>query len=171
MNAAVTAYIGIGSNLTDPQAQVQQAVKALSAIPETTVQTVSPWYRSSPVGGPANQPDYINGVACLETTLAPHALLGALQSIEQAQGRERREHWGARTLDLDLLLYGQQIIEDARLSVPHPRLHERSFVLVPLADIAPHLVLPNGSPLASLLRDISTEGLWPLARDPNTDNA
>lgn len=157
-----TAYVGIGSNLATPKAQVQQALQALKTLPHTQLIAISPWYGSTPVGGPAGQPDYINGVASLQTSLSPLALLDALQQIEHAQGRERKERWGARTLDLDILLYGDQTIEEPRLQVPHPRLHERAFVLVPLADIAPHLVLPNGCRVASLLQQVCSTGLWPL---------
>lgn len=167
---AVTAYIGIGSNLAHPHAQVLRAVEGLRAIPASRLLAVSPWYGSHPVGGPTGQPDYINGVACLQTRLAPLALLDALQAIEQQQGRERHTRWGARTLDLDLLLYGDDSIDDERLTVPHPRLAERAFVLVPLADLAPGLQLPNGCSVASLLRQTATAGLWPLAgSDPDND--
>lgn len=158
----VTVFVGIGSNLAEPVTQVNQAIDALKAIPSTRLVTQSPWYGSSPSGGPEKQPDYVNGVACLHTTLAPHDLLEALQAIEQRQGRQRLTRWGARTLDLDLLLYGDMEIQDERLTVPHPRLAERAFVLVPLSDIASHLVLPNGHSVKSLLAGISTIGVWPL---------
>jgi 2-amino-4-hydroxy-6-hydroxymethyldihydropteridine diphosphokinase len=158
-----TTYIGIGSNLAEPLAQVERAVAALKTIPASSLLAVSPWYGSSPVGGPAGQPDYINGVACLQTRLAPHALLDALQAIEQLHGRERHERWGARTLDLDLLLYDDRLIDDERLTVPHPRMNSRAFVLAPLADIAPHLALPNGCGVGSLLSQLSMTGLWQLS--------
>ncbi len=161
-NAAVTCYVGIGSNLANPLRQAQRAIEALRAIPATRVLAVSPWYGSHPVGGPAGQPDYINGAACLQTRLAPEALLDALQAIEQQQGRERHTRWGARTLDLDLLLYGNQVINSERLVVPHPRLAGRAFVLAPLADIAPRLLLPNGCGVASLLSQVGMAGLWSL---------
>jgi 2-amino-4-hydroxy-6-hydroxymethyldihydropteridine diphosphokinase len=160
--AIATAYIGIGSNLAEPLKQVRQAITALKAIPASSLLTVSPWYSSTPMGGPDGQPDYINGVACLQTRLAPHALLDALQLIEQQQSRERHTRWGARTLDLDLLLFDDQHIQDERLTVPHPRMTERAFVLAPLADITPHLVLPNGCSVTSLLSQLSTTGLWAL---------
>lgn len=139
------------------------AVSAIQSIPDTTLLAVSPWYGSRAVGGPADQPDYVNGVARLQTRLQPHALLDVLQTIEQQQGRERHFRWGARTLDLDLLLYGDHNIDDDRLTVPHPRLTDRAFVLVPLNDIAPHLVLPNGHSVGSLLPLLPAAGLWPLA--------
>jgi 2-amino-4-hydroxy-6-hydroxymethyldihydropteridine diphosphokinase len=160
-----TAYIGIGSNLAEPLEQVRRAVTALKSIPASSLLAVSPWYGSSPVGGPDGQPDYINGVACLQTRLAPHALLDALQAIEQQQCRERHTRWDARTLDLDLLLYGDQLIDDDKLTLPHPRMHTRAFVLAPLADIAPNLALPNGCSVGSLLSAVSTMGLWPLDND------
>ena len=169
MNAApAQVAIGIGSNLADPLAQVQQAVLALHGLSATSVLAVSPWYGSKPVGGPADQPDYVNGAALLCTHLAPHALLAALQAIEQQQGRERHSRWAARTLDLDLLLYGEAMIEDERLSVPHPRLVERQFVLQPLADIAPDWRLPNGHTVASSLAALTARAagesndLWQL---------
>lgn len=162
--AIATAYIGIGSNLAEPLQQVQTAITSLQRTPNIQVITVSPWYGSHPVGGPANQPDYINGAACLHTTLSPHSLLDALQAIEQQQHRVRHERWGARTLDLDLLLYDLHCVDDDRLTVPHPRMQERAFVLAPLFDIAPQLVLPNGCSVASLLPALSTEGLWLLSQ-------
>jgi len=158
----IQAYVGIGSNLAQPLVQVKQAIDALKAVPATSLITHSPWYGSNPVGGSDQQPDYVNGVACLHTRLNPHALLDALQAIEQQQGRQRLTRWGARTLDLDLLLYDDLEIHDERLTVPHPLMVERAFVLAPLADIAPHLVLPNGHSVTSLLAEISTAGLWPL---------
>jgi 2-amino-4-hydroxy-6-hydroxymethyldihydropteridine diphosphokinase len=163
MTDAAVAYIGIGSNLAEPLQQVQRAVTALQQLPATRVLAVSPWYGSHPVGGSAEQPDYVNGAACLHTSLTPHALLDALQAIEQQQQRVRHERWGARTLDLDLLLYNNLCIADEKLTLPHPRMHERAFVLVPLMDIAPQLALPNGCSVASLLPALSTEGLWPLS--------
>lgn len=163
MTRTATAYIGIGSNLAEPLLQVQRAVAALEKLPSVDLLAVSPWYGSHSVGGPTNQPDYINGAACVQTTLSPHALLDALQTIEHQQQRVRSERWGARTLDLDLLLYDNICLHDARLTLPHPRLHERAFVLAPLTDIAPQLALPNGCSVASLLPALSTEGLWPLS--------
>ena len=167
--ASVVAYIGIGSNLAQPTQQVENAVSALKAIPATQLLCVSPWYGSTPVGGPSEQPDYINGAACLQTRLSPHKLLDALQAIEQQQGRKRHTRWGARTLDLDLLLYGDQTIHDSRLTTPHPRLETRHFVLAPLADIAPTLMLPNGCSVASLLANLgASNSLWRLPVQPLT---
>jgi 2-amino-4-hydroxy-6-hydroxymethyldihydropteridine diphosphokinase len=158
MTGEVTAYIGLGSNLQDPESQVRRACDELARIPNTRLVAVSPLYRSDPVG-PPGQPDYINAVARLETTLPPEALLDALQAIEQAHGRERKEHWGARSLDLDILLFGDRIIRSERLTVPHPYLSERSFVLYPLADIAPDIEVPALGPLAGLLAACPYRGL------------
>jgi 2-amino-4-hydroxy-6-hydroxymethyldihydropteridine diphosphokinase len=160
MMPAVTAYIGLGSNLDDPAAQMQRALLALAALPHSRLRRQSPFYRSRPMG-PADQPDYLNAVAALETRLAPLALLDALQAIEQAQGRKRDgQRWGPRSLDLDILLYGAQQIDEARLQVPHPGLGERNFVLYPMADIAPgSLPIPGQGTLAELQAACPTDGL------------
>jgi len=156
---AVTVYIGIGSNLQQPIEQVKQALQRLAEIPQTRLITCSPLYRSAPLG-PADQPDYINAVAALATELAPLDLLDALQTIEQQQGRVRSgERWGPRTLDLDLLLYGEQEIAIDRLIVPHPGLGERNFVLYPLYDIAGEdLQIPGLGLLGELLQACPAEG-------------
>lgn len=152
MMRGVAVYIGIGSNLGDPMNRVRQAFAALEGIPRTRVKACSPLYRSEPVG-PADQPDYINAVACLETELDPRALLEELQAIEQRQGRVRTwQRWGPRTLDLDILLYDDLELSAQDLILPHPRLHERAFVLYPLRDIAPHLLIPGRGDLETLLR-------------------
>jgi 2-amino-4-hydroxy-6-hydroxymethyldihydropteridine diphosphokinase len=151
-------YIGIGSNLGDPLTQVTKALEEMAALPQTKLQAQSKLYRSLAVG-PGDQPDYINAVALLETDLAPLALLDALQAIEQSHHRVRLEHWGPRTLDLDILLFDQQEILEERLTVPHPYLSQRNFVLYPLADIDPNLILPNGSDLAALLAKCPQDGL------------
>ncbi len=137
------AYVGIGGNLDDPVCQVRRAFQALAALPASRCVARSPLYRTTPVGGPPGQPHYVNAVAALDTALDPDELLTALQEIENAQGRIRNVRWGPRTLDLDLLLYGALIRDDPRLTLPHPRLHERAFVLYPLYDIAPTLRLPG----------------------------
>jgi 2-amino-4-hydroxy-6-hydroxymethyldihydropteridine diphosphokinase len=152
------AYIGLGSNLENPLAQVEQALVELAAIPESTLLAKSPLYRSAPVG-PGNQPDYINAAALLETSLAPLALLDALQAIELSHQRIRLEHWGPRTLDLDILLLDQQTIDSERLKVPHPYLTQRNFVLYPLADIAPELLLPDGTSLQQRIAQCPRDGL------------
>lgn len=144
------AYIALGSNLRNPISQLRRAVAALAGIEQSRVTRVSSVYRSAPVG-PPGQPDYLNAVVCLHTRLAPHALLDALQSIETRQGRVREQRWGPRTLDLDLLLYGDTTLNDERLTVPHPRMHERDFVLLPLQEISDEgLTMPDGSELAQL---------------------
>lgn len=152
------AYIGLGSNLDNPQAQVQQALVELAAIPQSNLLLSSPLYRSTAVG-PGEQPDYINAAALLETQLTPLALLDALQAIEQSHQRVRIEHWGPRTLDLDILLLDQQVIDSERLKVPHPYLTLRNFVLYPLADIAPDLDLPSGQNLQELIALCPRDGL------------
>ncbi|GAB0153987.1 2-amino-4-hydroxy-6-hydroxymethyldihydropteridine diphosphokinase [Marinobacterium sp. BA1] len=145
------AWIGLGSNLEDPLAQVSTALQELKLLPDTTLAARSSLYRSDPVG-PPGQPDYINAVAALDTRLEPEALLDALQAIEQMHQRVRKIHWGPRTLDLDLLLYGDQVISTPRLTVPHAYMTERNFVLWPLAELAPELILPDGRPLNTLLQ-------------------
>jgi 2-amino-4-hydroxy-6-hydroxymethyldihydropteridine diphosphokinase len=155
------AYIGLGSNLEDPLAQVTRAFDELADIPDTSLLLRSAIYSSRAVG--PEQPDYINAAALLDTRLAPLALLDALQAIEQTHQRVRIQHWGPRTLDLDLLLYGDEIIEEERLRVPHPYLTQRSFVLYPLADITPDLHLPDGTPLADLLKCCPADGLVRLS--------
>ncbi|UXZ56172.1 2-amino-4-hydroxy-6-hydroxymethyldihydropteridine diphosphokinase [Halomonas sp. 7T] len=129
------AYIGLGSNLESPVAQVRQALDELGGLPLSTLVAQSSLYATPPVG-PQDQPDFINAVAVIKTALSPLALLDQLQALEQRHRRQRLRHWGPRTLDLDLLLYGQQTIERPRLKVPHPYMHERAFVLVPLAEVA-----------------------------------
>ncbi|QYJ78280.1 2-amino-4-hydroxy-6-hydroxymethyldihydropteridine diphosphokinase [Shewanella acanthi] len=145
-------FVALGANLEDPKAQLDNAVTALSALAEQDSLKVSPYYCSTPMGDVV-QPDYINAVASFNTKLRPLALLDALQQIENTQGRVRKERWGPRTLDLDLLLYGDEIIDEPRLKVPHYGMKERSFVLVPLSAIAPDLVLPCKTTLRSLISD------------------
>lgn len=154
---SATAFIGLGSNLASPRAQVEQALAELAQLPETCLVASSPLYQSTAVG--PEQPDYINAVACINTNLAPLYLLDQLQALEQAHQRVRIEHWGPRTLDLDLLLYGDKIIDHPRLQVPHPYLKQRNFVLYPLAAIAGGLVLPCGTSLVALLKETPAQGL------------
>ena len=147
-----TIYIGIGSNLDNPLAHVQQAIAELKQVPQCHYLATSSLYRSAPMG-PIKQADYINAVSALQTTLKPLPLLDQLQVIESQHGRIRQgERWGPRTLDLDLLLYGEKIINTQRLTVPHPGLHQRSFVLYPLQDIDPDLLIPGLGPLSLLIR-------------------
>ena len=159
---SVHAYVGLGSNLENPIQQVSDALIELNEIPQTRLLKQSQLYRSDPVG-PPGQPDYINAVALLETALEPLDLLDALQSIENAHQRKRIQHWGPRTLDLDLLLYADQQIDLERLQVPHPHMTEREFVLYPLAEIAPEIELPNGIPLQQLLTKCPLGTLAPVA--------
>lgn len=157
--SASTVYIGIGSNLGRPVEQVRRAVDALAALPKTRLLDISPLYRN-PALGPGEQPDYVNAVAALETRLEPQELLDALQAIENRQGRIRGSvRWQPRTLDLDLLVYGDRAIREGPLTVPHPHMHERAFVLKPLLDIAPHLEVPGLGPVAALLAAVSGASL------------
>ncbi|QIQ20845.1 2-amino-4-hydroxy-6-hydroxymethyldihydropteridine diphosphokinase [Zophobihabitans entericus] len=155
----VTVYIALGSNLANPLEQVNNALKAISLIPKTAFIAVSPFYRSKPLG-PQDQPDYLNAVVQIQTELSPEQLLDETQKIEQQQGRERKAHrWGPRTLDLDILLYGNQTIQTPRLTIPHYDMQNREFMLYPLFDLAPELILPDGVILQSLLKRISMNGM------------
>jgi 2-amino-4-hydroxy-6-hydroxymethyldihydropteridine diphosphokinase len=146
------ALIGLGSNLGDRKAQLDAAVAALAEAPGVVVRAVSRYHETAPVGGPEGQPNYLNAAAAVETTLDPLDLLHVLQAIEHRAGRVRTVRWGPRTLDLDLLLFGDRIIETGELQVPHPRMAERLFVLAPLAEIAPGAVDPvTGRTVAELL--------------------
>jgi 2-amino-4-hydroxy-6-hydroxymethyldihydropteridine diphosphokinase len=145
------AYIALGSNLQDPATQLRSAVAALDKLPHSRVERTSGIYRSAPVG-PGAQPDYLNAVLLLTTSLPPLRLLDALQQIEQEQGRVRDLRWGPRPLDLDILLYGDQKIDSPRLTVPHPAMRQRNFVLYPLLEISDeNLVLPDGTVLDTLV--------------------
>jgi 2-amino-4-hydroxy-6-hydroxymethyldihydropteridine diphosphokinase len=153
------SYIGIGSNQEEPIEQTKKAIKALKSLPKTQLTNCSSLYCSAPMG-PQDQPDYINAVAELDTQLSPLELLDALQQIELSQGRVRKENrWGPRTLDLDIILYGDQQINNSRLTVPHYGMKEREFVLYPLQEIAADLVLPNGTPLSQLTAACDKNGL------------
>ncbi len=156
------AYIGLGSNLDDPRDQVSRAFAELGRINQSALLRRSSLYRSDPLG-PAGQPDYINAVACLGTALSPLALLDAMQAIEQRHRRVRKQRWGPRTLDLDLLLYADECIQQPRLLVPHPEMHRRAFVLYPLAEIAPReLQVPGHGQLTGLLQGCTDRGLEKL---------
>jgi 2-amino-4-hydroxy-6-hydroxymethyldihydropteridine diphosphokinase len=138
-------FVGLGANVGDARATLARALEDLAGLPRTRLVAASPLYRSAPVD--ARGPDFVNAVAELSTTLEPRDLLLALQAIEQAHGRERPYRHAPRTLDLDLLLYGQRVIDEPGLTVPHPRMHERAFVLLPLHELAPGLVHPRLGPL------------------------
>ena len=147
----ITAYIALGSNLNTPVEQLHSALNAISQLPNTHLVTTSAFYKSKPLG-PQDQPDYVNAVAKIKTELSPLALLDELQCIENEQGRVRLRRWGERTLDLDILLYGNEIIQKERLTIPHYDMHNREFVIVPLFEIASDLVLPNTQPLTDLVK-------------------
>ncbi|MBR9805317.1 2-amino-4-hydroxy-6-hydroxymethyldihydropteridine diphosphokinase [bacterium] len=153
-----TVYIGIGSNLEQPLQQVSRAVEAIAQLDHTEVIAQSPWYRSKALGE-MPQPDYINGVIAVNTTISPLELLDQLQAIETRQGRQRWYRWAPRTLDLDILLFGQQLIDSERLNIPHPEMTKRNFVLYPLFDIAAELILPSGESLAELLHRVPPSDL------------
>ncbi|AXS79286.1 2-amino-4-hydroxy-6-hydroxymethyldihydropteridine diphosphokinase [Dechloromonas sp. HYN0024] len=151
-----TAFVALGANLGDPAATVRAAFAALSNLSESRIVHSSSLYRTAPVGI-TEQPAFINAVAQLETTLAPEALLDALFDIELRFGRIRADKNGPRTLDLDLLLYDDQFLELPRLTLPHPRLHLRAFVLCPLAEIAPHLSIPGRGTVAAWLPAVANQ--------------
>ncbi|CAM3710029.1 2-amino-4-hydroxy-6-hydroxymethyldihydropteridine diphosphokinase [Pseudomonas wadenswilerensis] len=154
----IRAYIGLGSNLADPEQQLRSAVEALGQLHESALAGVSAFYTSDSLS--PGQPRYTNAVAALETALAPLDLLDALQAIEADQGRERKERWGPRTLDLDILLYGDQVIDVPRLKVPHYHMQARPFVLYPLAELVPEdFCLADQRPLSQLLADCPFVGL------------
>jgi 2-amino-4-hydroxy-6-hydroxymethyldihydropteridine diphosphokinase len=156
------AYIAVGSNLGEPQGQVLLAEQRLDALRDSRVILRSPLYRTRPFG-PVPQPDFVNGVVGLLTQLTAPVLLSELQAIEVALGRPPlHEKWGPRMIDLDLLVYGQERLNDPSLIVPHPGIVERNFVLYPLADIAPDLDVPGLGRVAELKRRVSSEGIWPL---------
>jgi 2-amino-4-hydroxy-6-hydroxymethyldihydropteridine diphosphokinase len=162
MAGAVSAFIGLGANLGDRGAALQQALASLASLPLTQVRQVSSLYRSAPVD--ADGPDYLNAVAELATGLLPEALLQALQGIEAAAGRERPYRNAPRTLDLDILLYGEESIHTPDLTVPHPRMGERAFVLLPLAEIAPERVALGAlAALADQRIERMPTPLWPVA--------
>ena len=153
MKAWVDIYIGLGSNLDQPLEQVEQAFNELAQHPYLRHVRLSNIYQSKPVG-PQDQPDFINAVAFAQTQLGPHDVLDCLQALEHAHGRKRVRHWGERSLDLDLLLYGNATIKTPRLTVPHAHMLERSFVLYPLADLAPDMCFENGTTLKQYLKNL-----------------
>jgi len=158
------AFIGLGANLGDPIAQIRRATASLARLDKTRVARSSCLYRTAPMGH-ADQPDFVNAVVMLDTDLAPHELLDALLEIEKAAGRERSFPNAPRLLDLDLLLYGDQIIGAPGLDVPHPRMHERAFVLAPLVEIAPDAVVPGHGRAVDLLRAVGDQDVRVVERD------
>ena len=157
------AAVGLGANLGDAAATLRDAIAALAHLPDATLLRASRLYRT-PAWGRTDQPDFINAVALVETSLDARALLDALLAIERRFGRVRLEgeRWGPRTLDLDLLLFGDAVIDEAGLQVPHPHLHERAFVLLPLAEIAPALQVPGRGPVAALAAGMAADGIEAL---------
>jgi 2-amino-4-hydroxy-6-hydroxymethyldihydropteridine diphosphokinase len=155
----IQVYIGLGSNLALPEKQIQVACSSLATLPDTALIKCSSLYKSQPMG-PQDQPDYVNAVALIETALSPDTLLHQTQLIESQQGRIRKANrWGPRTLDLDMLLFGQQQIDNEHLTVPHSGMKQREFVLYPLFEIAPDLILPCGEQLADLVTACPINGL------------
>ena len=163
-SALNTAYIALGSNLDDPIAQLNRAVTEIDQLNKTSIVACSKLYRSDPVG-PADQPDYCNAVVKVATQLSPIALLDSLQGIEQLHGRVRKRLWGERTLDLDILLFNNEVIESERLIVPHYQMHLRNFVLLPLLDVAESLSLPCGASVRELADNIGTKGIRVISVD------
>jgi len=156
------AYIGLGANLNDPANTLRQAFEAISRIPNSRLVGRSQLYSSTPMG-PADQPDYVNAVAQIKTELSPLELFKHTCDIEQLHGRTRNgEHWGPRTLDLDILLFGSESIHDETLTVPHYGLKQREFVIYPLLEISPELVLPCGTKLENLTESVPLNGMRPI---------
>lgn len=155
---AVEVFLGVGSNLQKPQQQVNLAFSALRSLPESKDARCSPLYLTPPMG-PGDQPDYVNAVVRLVTRLAPRHLLQQMQAIERGQGRVRGARWGPRTLDIDLLVYGDLVIDSPDLQVPHPGIARRAFVLCPLHDIAPDLTIPGLGIVAELVTQVDATGL------------
>ena len=156
------SYIGLGSNLDNPQLQLTTALAGLDEIPDTTLVKYSSFYRSKPVG-PRNQPDFINAVALLNSGLTALQLLGRLQSIEDRHGRTRTgQRWGPRSLDLDMLMYGNEIINEPELMVPHPEIRHRNFVLIPLLELAPDVRIPGLGRADELLAVVGRAGITKL---------
>ena len=157
----VIAFVALGSNLDDPPAHIRRALGALADLPTTRLVRRSSLSRNPPAGY-RDQPDFVNAVAQIETQLQPRELLDQLLAIEQVHGRVRQASNGPRTLDLDILLYGGQTVQEPGLTIPHPRMLERAFVLVPLAEIAPDAVLPAGGRIADLVRNVDASGMIKL---------
>ena len=155
------AYVGIGANLGEALANVDDAFERLAALPGTKLLARSSRYRTAPIDSSGD--DYINAVACIDTGMDAHALLAALHAIELAHGRERPYRNAPRTLDLDVLLYGDQVIDTPALQVPHPRMHERAFVLAPLLEIAPGVDIPGRGPASGFLAAVSGQGIARIA--------
>ena len=161
------SYIGLGSNLDNPELQLEMALAALDDIPDTSLVKYSSFYRSIPLG-PSDQPDFINAVALLDTRLTARQLLSQSQLIENRQGRVRGgQRWGPRILDLDILLYGDQVIDEHELTVPHPGIRYRNFVLMPLLELAPDLEVPGLGRVDELLGAVGCAGITKLYLERN----
>jgi len=153
------AYIALGSNQASPLEQVSSALEAIAALPQSQLLAISSFYRTPPLG-PQDQPDYLNAAVALETALSAEELLSQTQRIEQEHGRVRKaERWGPRTLDLDIMLFGREVIHTDRLIVPHYDMRNRAFMLVPLLDIAPECRLPDNTSVSDILAGLSREGI------------
>jgi 2-amino-4-hydroxy-6-hydroxymethyldihydropteridine diphosphokinase len=155
----VFAYIGLGSNLNDPVFQVTQALERLDSLEGISLVATSQLYVGPAMGGATGQADYVNAVAALSTLLSPRSLLRQLQILERLLGRKRGPRWGPRSIDLDILLYGDTVIDEKDFRVPHIGLHQRAFVLVPLYEIAPDLIVPNHGKLSRLVDALNTDQL------------
>jgi len=163
----IRCYVALGSNLGNPAVTVDEAIDALAALRGSILRAMSSLYRTAPVGISEklrHQPDFVNAVVVLDTRLAPHQLLDELFAVEARFGRQRSVRNAPRTLDLDLLLYGDLVVDDERLTLPHPRMHQRAFVLAPLAEIAPGLVIPDHGPVETLLADCRDQRIQALNR-------
>jgi 2-amino-4-hydroxy-6-hydroxymethyldihydropteridine diphosphokinase len=159
----IRCYVALGSNLGNPAATVDEAIDALAALRGSILRAMSSLYRTAPVGL-KHQPDFINAVVVLDTRLSPHQLLDELFAVEAHFGRQRSVRNAPRTLDLDLLLYGDLVVADERLTLPHPRMHQRAFVLAPLAEVAPGLVIPGHGPVDNLLEQCRDQRIHALSR-------
>lgn len=158
MNANVLCAIALGSNLGDSRATVETALKSLSTTPHISLISQSSWYQTTAVGPP--QPDFINGCAVLQIQMSPQLMLETLLDIEAQFGRVRQERWGPRSLDLDLLLYDELVLDTPTLQIPHPRMRDRAFVLVPLAEIAPNWIEPvSGKAISQLVQAVDCSGV------------
>lgn len=162
---ASTTYIGLGSNIGPSEKILCQALAQIHQLPQTKLTRISAFYRSKPVG-PQDQPDFINAVACIKTDLSPNDLLLTLNQIEQQYGRKRTKRWGPRTIDLDILLYDQLMIQTEVLTIPHVELTNRTFVLCPLLEIAPDLTMPDGLAIKDLLAKFG-RNQYPMAIFPD----
>ncbi len=162
----VNVYIGLGSNLADPRMQIEAGLHALAALPQSQLLRHSRLYRSAPWGR-SDQPEFVNAVAAISTALPPRMLLDALLAIERSAGRQRDvTRWGPRVLDLDILMYADLALDEPGLHLPHPHLHQRAFVLVPLAEIAPELRIPGYGRVDALLTQINASECKALEREP-----